>query len=96
MGTHIMRNELFQSADRFRLLRHAGVLGLACTLLGAPVSAEGDVDADAINARLYQALAPPSGSGRIETVSGQMYLSKDNIDADVISEALATMRATPG
>ena len=54
--------------------------------------AEGDApDMDAINQRLYQQLAPPMGSGKIETVSGQMYLSKENIDSGTISEALAAM-----
>ncbi len=89
-----MRNGSFSNADRpGSPIR--GALGLcgALLVLAGPAWSEGDVDADAINARLYEALAPPSGSGRVETVSGQMYLSKDNIDAAVISEALSAMRA---
>ncbi len=69
------------------------MLCVALVVVSGLAKAEGDVDADAINARLYEALAPPSGSGRIDTVSGQMYLSKDNIDASVISEALSALRA---
>ena len=89
-----MRNGSFSNADRTGSPgRAAPVLCAALLVLSGPAWAEGDVDVDAINARLYEALAPPSGSGRIETVSGQMYLSKDNIDATVISEALSAMRA---
>lgn len=71
----------------------------ALALAGAPADADEAPDADEINARLHAVLAPPSGSGRIETVSGQMYLSKENIDADTVSEALAALldqQATPG
>jgi outer membrane protein OmpA-like peptidoglycan-associated protein len=60
-------------------------------LLAAGAAAEPGPDAEAINARLYEALRPPRGSGRIETVAGQMYLSKENIDAATVSEALAAM-----
>lgn len=88
-----MRNEHFSRADpRGAVRRRATGLFVALLLVSGVAWADGDVDADAINARLYEALAPPSGSGRIETVSGQMYLSKDNIDADVIGEALSAMR----
>lgn len=66
----------------------ASLVFLVCAGSGR---AEGAADADEINARLYEQLAPPKGSGRIETVSGQMYLSKENIDANVIGEALAAM-----
>lgn len=66
----------------------------ASIVIGSLAKAEdgGDPAAiDAINERLYRQLAPPMGSGKIETVSGQMYISKENIDSGVISEALAAM-----
>jgi len=66
------------------------VSGLLLVSVSA-VAEDGAPDLDAINQRLYQQLAPPMGSGRIETVSGQMYLSKENIDSGTISEALAAM-----
>ena len=78
------------------------VIGLAVVAavgLLTALSVAAEPDADAINARLYQALQPPQGSGKIETVSGQMYLSKENIDASSVTEALAAMldqQATPG
>ncbi|MEM9174691.1 MAG: OmpA family protein [Myxococcota bacterium] len=89
-----MRNRLFPIVTPSRSTRRLAI-GLcgALVLLSGPISAEGEVDPDAINARLYDALSPPSGSGRIETVSGQMFLSKDNIEPDVIMEALSTLRA---
>ena len=71
----------------------AGIAAAALLLVGSLATAEEPLDADAVNARLYQQLTPPEGSGRIETVSGQMYLSKENIDAEVIGEALAALRA---
>ncbi|MCR9097922.1 MAG: OmpA family protein [bacterium] len=89
-----MRNGLFQRSRRTIVRRRiACAIGLALSLAAGSAGAEGGADADAINARLYEALAPPSGSGRIETVSGQMYLSKENMDADVIAEALSAMRS---
>ena len=60
--------------------------------------------ADAINQRLYEqlgsgngadpsdsAIRPDGASGRIQQVSGQLYLSRENLDADVISAALAAV-----
>ena len=92
-----MRNGLFQRSHRTIVRRRiACAIGLALSLAAGSAAAEGGADADAINARLYEALAPPSGSGRIETVSGQMYLSKENMDADVIAEALSAMRSLEG
>lgn len=89
-----MRKGLFQLADgAITRRRLACAVGLVFSLVAGSAVGEDDVDADAINARLYEALAPPSGSGRIETVSGQMYLSKENMDADVIAEALSAMRS---
>ena len=89
-----MRYGLFPRGDRPALCLRAGAL-LCGALLALPASspAEEPVDEDGINAHLYQALALPESSGRIETVSGQMYLSQDNIDASVIREALSSMRA---
>jgi len=58
-------------------------------MLGAGLATAQDMDA--INKRLYDQLAPPMGSGKIETVSGQMYISKENIDSGTIREALAAM-----
>ncbi len=79
-----------------------GVVVACASAVGADETASAtadEPDVAAINARLHEALRPPSGSGRIETVSGQMYLSKENIDAATVSEALAAMldqQATPG
>ncbi len=58
---------------------------LQLLLVAGGAEADSAPDPDAINARLYEALRPPRGSGRIETVAGQMYLSKENIDAATIS-----------
>jgi len=54
--------------------------------------AEGDSSTDAINRRLYERLdgAAPSAD-KIQTVSGQMYISKENLESGVISDALAAM-----
>ena len=88
-----------EGKDRMRtrhFLRAHLVFALAVVASGlalaGDVAAETEIDPDVVNARLYQQLAPPAGSGRIETVSGQMYLSQENIDAEVIGEALAAMR----
>ena len=77
----------------FFLEAMTGSMAAALMLVWSPATAEEPVDADAVNTRLYQQLGPPEGSGRIETVSGQMYLSEENIDAEVIGEALAALRA---
>lgn len=72
------------------------LLVVAFALAPAPrVVAEGDapLDADAINARIHRQLAPPTGSGRIQTVAGEMYIAREDLDADVIGEALAAMLA---
>ena len=81
-----MRSEFFLKAM-------TGTTAAALMLVGSPATAEEPLDAEAINAHLYQQLTSPEGSGRIETVSGQMYLSQENIDAEVIGEALAALRA---
>jgi outer membrane protein OmpA-like peptidoglycan-associated protein len=62
----------------------AGLFGLGA----APALAN---DADAINERLYQALDGSPNEKKIERVSDQLYLSKKNMDAAVISDALAAL-----
>jgi len=44
-----------------------------------------------INQRLYQQLDGNPSASKIETVSGQMYISQENIDRAVINDALAAM-----
>jgi len=44
-----------------------------------------------INNRLYEQLEATPSAGKVETVSGQMYIKKENIDKAVISDALAAM-----
>ena len=87
-GIQSMREIIFRNTYR---LRSTVVIALLVGFIAPIASAEGDAALDAINQRLYQQLAPPTGSGKIETVSGQMYLSKENIDSSTISEALAAM-----
>ena len=81
-----MRGEFFLKAM-------TGSMAAALILVGSLATAEEPLNAGAINARVYQQLTSPEGSGRIETVSGQMYLSQENIDEEVIGEALAALRA---
>ncbi len=64
--------------------------GLLCSSV-APVLAEGGENTDAINQRLYQQLGATPSQSKIETVSGQMYIAKENLDASVISDALAAL-----
>jgi len=72
------------------LLPTALAVALSC-LAFAPALAEDAEPAEAINQRLYQQLGASPSRGKVETVSGQMYISQENIDADVISDALAAM-----
>ncbi len=48
-------------------------------------------EADAINQRLYRQLDGSPSQGKIETVSGQMYIAERNIDAGVIRDALTAL-----
>ena len=87
-----MHRLIFARRTRLQKLVTGFCLVSGLLVASAIAGAEGGAaDPDAINQRLYQQLKPPMGSGRIETVSGQMYLSKENIDAGTISEALAAM-----
>lgn len=65
---------------------------LSCLALG-PALAEDADPAASINQRLYQQLGESPSQGKIETVSGQMYISQENIDARVISDALSALLA---
>ena len=57
-----------------------------------PAWAEGQEPAvDSINQRLYQQLNGSPSETKIETVSGQMYITQENIDANVIGDALAAL-----
>jgi outer membrane protein OmpA-like peptidoglycan-associated protein len=62
-------------------------------LLGAAAAgAEPGAEApEAINERLYEQLDGGDAGGRIERVSGQLYLSEKNLDAGVIREALVRL-----
>lgn len=55
--------------------------------------ADGDPNPGDINDRLYQQLGGSASTEEIETVSGQMYISKEHFDKAVISDALASMIA---
>lgn len=64
---------------------------LAGLAVGPAFGDEGGDPADAINKRLYEQLGSSPHEPRVQTVSGQLYLSKENIDATVISDALAAL-----
>ncbi len=70
-------------------------VSLAASLLAtSPAVAEASTDEAEINARLYEQLsrsAGPTAAGKIETIAGQLYISEKNLDADVISAALAAV-----
>ena len=68
-------------------------LSIGLLVLGMPgfAGAEGGANPGDINDRLYQQLDGNASAGKIETVSGQMYISKEHIDTAVINDALAAM-----
>lgn len=76
-------------------LFHFAASWVACALLasalGIVAPAQADPAADAINQRLYRQLDDSPSRAKIETISGQLYISEKNIDARVISDALAAM-----
>ena len=74
--------------NSLRTIGNVCLSALAIMLSAGLAAAQG---MNAINKHLYEQLAPPMGSGKIETISGQMYISKENIDSGTISEALAAM-----
>ena len=53
--------------------------------------ADGDMSPADINSRLYQQLDGSPSAEKIETVSGQMYISKEQLESAVINDALALM-----
>ena len=55
--------------------------------------AQAETTAADINSRVYQQLAGNPSAEKIQTVSGQMYIAKENIDSAVINDALAAMLA---
>ncbi len=59
--------------------------------MGNPAFAGENTSATDINSRLYQQLEGSASAEKIQTVSGQMYLSKENLDRAVINDALAAM-----
>lgn len=59
--------------------------------IGATARADGDTNSADINSRLYRQLERSPSAGKIETVSGQMYIPKEYLDSAVISDALAAM-----
>jgi outer membrane protein OmpA-like peptidoglycan-associated protein len=68
-------------------------VGLMVFGMAALAWADGGPNPADINSRLYQQLDGSDSAGKIETVSGQMYIPKEHIDRAVIGEALATMIA---
>jgi outer membrane protein OmpA-like peptidoglycan-associated protein len=50
-----------------------------------------DANPEETNSRLYQQLDGSASEEKIETVAGQMYISKEHIDRAVINDALAAM-----
>jgi outer membrane protein OmpA-like peptidoglycan-associated protein len=72
------------------ILGGLAVAAMGLGAIGPPVHADEPATVD-INSLLYQQLAGSPSEGKIETVSGQMYIKQENIDRDVISDALAAM-----
>jgi outer membrane protein OmpA-like peptidoglycan-associated protein len=69
-----------------------GVLILVAMAIGlAGPAAAGEPGTQEINRLLYKQLESTPSAGKVETVSGQMYIKKENIDKAVISDALAAM-----
>lgn len=64
------------------------IAALALTTLALSVSAD---EASDINARLYKQLSGSETDAKIEKVSGQLYVSKEHMDAGVIGDALSAM-----
>lgn len=58
---------------------------------GAAVASAQQVDPATINARVHDHVSRATRSDRIQTVSGQMYLASEDIEAAVVGEALARM-----
>ena len=75
------------------------MVGLAVTLILCSVqsaAAEEPAGSDshsAINERMHQQLDGGASKGKIETVSGQMYIPQANVDAEVIGEAIGALLA---
>lgn len=88
-----MEYETMRQRRNIRLdnpLASAVAMLLSFGLALAASSASAD-PADAINQRLYEQLqGGPSGS-KIETVSNQLYIAHENIDASVIGDALGAL-----
>jgi outer membrane protein OmpA-like peptidoglycan-associated protein len=59
--------------------------------LGDFGAAQAEATAADINSRIYQQLEGNPSAEKIQTVSGQMYIAKENIDSAVINDALAAM-----
>lgn len=78
-----------KSRERFLLFLCLSLALAGCAVLTATVSVAGE--ADAINQRLYRQLDGSPSQGKIETVSGQMYIAERNIDAGVIRDALTAL-----
>jgi outer membrane protein OmpA-like peptidoglycan-associated protein len=80
-----------RSADR-SCARIAGLcLAIAVLAMNGSSAADEANPAADINSRLYQQLEGPEDSGKIETVSGQMYIPQENLDSGVINDALTRM-----
>ena len=72
-----------------------GVIGVALLVLGTSgfAGADGEANPGDINDRLYQQLDGNDSAGKIETVSGQMYIPQEQLDTAVINDALSAMLA---
>ena len=81
-----------KTRERFLLCLTVSLSLAAAGVLAASASLAAD-EADAINQRLYRQLQGSPSQGRIETVSGQMYIAERNLDAGVIRDALTALLA---
>jgi outer membrane protein OmpA-like peptidoglycan-associated protein len=67
-------------------------VGFVCAVgVGSAAFAEDGADAADINRRLYQQLDGAPSGDKIQTVSGQLYIAKENLESGVINDALAAM-----
>lgn len=75
-----------------RVFFRASLASVALLLAtGSMAFAEGETSADDINRRLYERLDGAPSGDKIQTVSGQMYISKEHLESGVINDALAAM-----
>lgn len=78
-------------------IRAVSTLCISVAMLGIGIAdfafAQAETAAAEINSRVYQQLEGNPSAEKIQTVSGQMFIAKENIDSAVINDALAAMLA---